>query len=130
MSDPNSTEQPDSTDQLEQHLSNEIGRLRDLAVKSTDPLVVAKAIAVSDEGVQQLVLGRLRARERLVEVFALQGTTTHELQVLCRFIPANEIVHLVNSGVLAIVDYIKRRGDRYDRSLRIAARTPRRSPLR
>jgi hypothetical protein len=95
---------PASMDQCEQELANEIGRLRDIAVKSSDPLVVAKAIAVSHGGVQELILTRLRAGERLVEVFALQGTTWDELRIFCRFTAANELAHLVDSGLLAIVD--------------------------
>jgi hypothetical protein len=98
---------PGPKEEYEQQLANEIGRLRDIAVRSSDPLVVAKAIAVSNGGVQELILARLRAGERLVEVFVLQGSTRDELRVFCRFVAANELAHLVDSGLLAIVDVAK-----------------------
>jgi len=94
-------------EQLEEQLANEVATLRNLAVKSSDPLIVAKAIAASDAGVQQLIIARLGAGERLVEVFALQGAAAHELQVFFRFVPAKEVPHLVDVGVLAFVDSVK-----------------------
>ena len=98
----------DSTQsELEEQLAKEVATLRDLAVKSSDPLIVAKAIAASNEGIQQLILTRLDAGERLVEVFALQGATQSELQVFFRFVPAKEVAHFVDSGVLAFVDFVK-----------------------
>jgi hypothetical protein len=93
--------QPDS---LDEQLAKEVAALRDLAVKSTDPLIVAKAVAVSDEGVQHAILTRLHAMEQLVEVFAFQGSSRHELQVFFRFVPAQGAVSLMDTGLLAFVD--------------------------
>lgn len=93
--------------ELEKQLANEVAILRELAVKSIDPLIVAKAVAASDKGVQQLILAKLGAGERLVEVLALQGATQQEIQVFFRFVPADEIVHLVDTGILAFVDSVK-----------------------
>ncbi|MEA2920919.1 MAG: hypothetical protein QOF07_882 [Bradyrhizobium sp.] len=95
-----------SPEQLKEQLTNEVATLRDLAVKSSDPLIVAKAIAASDGGVQGLILARLSAGERLVEVFAFQSPAQHELQVFFRFVPAKEIATLMDSGVLAFVDWV------------------------
>lgn len=58
-------------DTMPSELAKEVAALRDLAIKSRDPLIVAKAVAAYDQGVQQLILARLGADERLVEVFAL-----------------------------------------------------------
>jgi hypothetical protein len=91
-------------EKLEEQLANEIATLRDLAAKSSDPLIVAKAVAAFDTGVQQLILARLSAGEHLVEVFVLQGTARLEAQVFFRFIPAKEVAHFVDTGVLAFVD--------------------------
>jgi hypothetical protein len=101
------TKDANPDDQLEDQFANEVGTLRNLAVKSSDPLVVAKAVAASDEAVRQLILARLRASERLVEVFAFQGTAQHELQVFFRFVPAKEVAHLLDAGVLVFVDLHK-----------------------
>jgi hypothetical protein len=95
------------SEQLEEQFANEVATLRDLAVKSSDPLLVAKAVAASDAGVQQLILARLGAGERLVEVFALQDATQPDLQIFFRFVPATEIAHLVDTGVLVFVDTVK-----------------------
>jgi hypothetical protein len=54
-----------------------------------------------------LILARLGAGERLVEVFALQGAAQPELQVFFRFVPAKEIAPFVDTGVLAFVDSVK-----------------------
>jgi hypothetical protein len=96
-----------SPEKLKEQFANEVAILRDLAVKSSDPLVVAKAVAVSDKGVQDLIIGKLAAGERLVEVFTLQGTTEHESQVFLRFVPGNEVAHFVDAGVLVFVDSVK-----------------------
>lgn len=90
------------SEQLKKELANEVGKLRDLAVTSSDPLIVAKAVAASDSGVQQLIIARLIAGERLVEVFVLPNAT--ELQVFFRFITTTEIPRLVDAGILAFVD--------------------------
>jgi hypothetical protein len=91
----------------EEQLASEVAALREMAVKSNDPLIVAKAIAASDPGVQQVLLARLAAGERLVEVFVLQGATRPELQVFFRFVPAQELIRLMDSGVLVFVDSVK-----------------------
>lgn len=96
--------QDDKLSGLEEQFAKDVALLRDLAVKSSDPLIVAKAVAASDRAVQQLILARLGSGERLVEVFALQGTTRPELQVFFRFVPAKEIVHFLDTGVLVFVD--------------------------
>jgi SAM-dependent methyltransferase len=93
--------------EFEQQLVKQVAALRELAVKSIDPLIVAKAVAASDQGVQQLILARLGAGERLVEVFAFQNATRPEVQVFFRFQSPKEIVHLLDTGVLAFVDSIK-----------------------
>jgi hypothetical protein len=98
---------PNKSDKIDAQLANEIAILRDLAIKSSDPLIIAKAVAASDKAVQQLLLARLGAGERLVEVFALRGAAQPELQVFFRFAPAEEIVHAVDTGVLAFVDSLK-----------------------
>ena len=82
----------------------EVSALRDQSAKSTDPLLVAKAIAAGDLGMQEVVLSKLSAGERLVEVFALRGNCQTEIQVFFRFTPANEMTHLLDTGVLAFVD--------------------------
>ena len=85
----------------------EVATLRNQSAKSTDPLLVAKAIAASDLCMQELILSRLGSGERLVEVFALRGSCQTEIQVFFRFIPANEMTHLLDTGVLAFVDTMK-----------------------
>ena len=85
----------------------EVAALRDQSAKSTDPLLVAKAIAAGDLGMQQVVLSRLGSGERLVEVFAQRGSCQTEIQVFFRFTPANEMTHLLDTGVLAFVDTMK-----------------------
>ena len=85
----------------------EVAALRDQSSKSTDPLLVAKAIATGDLGMQEVVLSKLSAGERLVEVFALRGNCQTEIQVFFRFTPANEMTHLLDTGVLAFVDTMK-----------------------
>jgi len=93
--------------QLEDELENEVARLRDLAIKSTDPLVVAKAVAASDASMQRIILKRLGAGERLVEVFAFPGFAQTESQVFFRFVPGKETIHVVDTGVLVFVDSAK-----------------------
>jgi len=95
------------SEQLDEQVAKEVAALRDVAVKSIDPLIVAKAVSASDQGVQQLILARLGAGERLVEVFALQSAARPEVQVFFRFEPAKEIIHLADTGVLAFVDSVK-----------------------
>ena len=77
----------DFPENLREQLAAEVNDLRELAITSSDPLVVSKAIAVSDRGVQYALLTRLSAGERLAEVLALQGTSFTELQVFFRFVP-------------------------------------------
>ena len=96
-----------SNKQFKEQLENEVARLRDLAVKSIDPLIVAKAVAASDPNVQRLILARLSTGERLVEVFSFPGLTETESQVFFRFVPAEEVVHIVDTGVLVFVDSTK-----------------------
>jgi hypothetical protein len=98
---------PEPREQVEEQLAKEVATLRELAVKSSDPLVVSKAVAASDRGVQDLILARLGAGERLVEVFALQGATQLELQVFFRFVPDQKVAPFIDSGVLAFVDTVK-----------------------
>jgi hypothetical protein len=93
--------------QLEEQLANEVARLRDLAIKSIDPLIVAKAVAASDSNVQRMILRRLDKGERLIEVFAFPGVADTESQVFFRFVPANDAIHIVDSGILAFVDSTK-----------------------
>lgn len=94
---------------VRQQLEEEVARLRDLAIRSIDPLIVAKAIAASDPGVQQLILKRLEKGEQLVEVFSFPGVETRETQVFFRFVPAKQLIHMVDTGVLVFVD--STRGD-------------------
>jgi hypothetical protein len=96
-----------SREQLEEQLTNEVARLRDLAIKSIDPLIVAKAVAASDPNVQQLILARLGAGERLVEVFSFPGFVDTESQVFFRFVPDKETIHIVDTGLLVFVDSTK-----------------------
>jgi hypothetical protein len=93
--------------QLQEQLENEVARLRDLAIKSIDPLIVAKAVAASDPNVQRRILARLTAGERLVEVFAFPGFADTESQIFFRFVPDNETIHVVDTGLLAFVDSTK-----------------------
>lgn len=92
---------------FEGRLAKQVAALRESAVKSTDPLIVAKAVAASDQGVQQLILARLGAGERLAEVFAMQSATRPDVQVFFRFEPADEVIRLTDSGVLAFVDSVR-----------------------
>jgi hypothetical protein len=95
-----------SPEQLQQEVEHEVAKLRELAIKSTDPLIVAKAIAASDSAVQELILRKLSAGERLVEVFAyaLKGAAA---QVFFRFVPANQSVNIVDTGLLVFVDWTR-----------------------
>jgi hypothetical protein len=70
-------------------------------------LSVAKALAASDSNVQELILKRLGDGERLVEVIAWSGTIQTEVQVFFRFVPSEERIHLVDSGILVFVDSTK-----------------------
>ena len=85
----------------------EVAVLREQAAESTDPLFVAKAIAAGDVCMQQVILSRLGSGERLVEVFALRGSCQTEIQVFFRFIPATEMTHLLETGILAFVDTMR-----------------------
>ena len=89
---------------LVDELANETGRLRDMAIKSSDPLVVAKAVAISNEGVQQALLERLQGGDRLLEVFALRSLSADEMQVFFRLAPAGGAIQSADTGVLAVVD--------------------------
>ncbi len=93
--------------ELREQLEQEVARLRDLALRSIDPLIVAKAVAASDVNVQELILKRLEGGQRLVEVIAWSGTSQTEVQVFFRFVPSDERVHLVDSGILVFVDSTK-----------------------
>ncbi len=68
-------------EQVQTELEHEVARLRDAALKSTDPLLVAKSVAASDSDVQELILARLSAGERLAEVFAFLAKSVTEVQV-------------------------------------------------
>jgi hypothetical protein len=96
-------EQKNPKDQLE----NQVAQLRDLAIRSSDPLIKAKAVAASNPDVQQLILKRLTGNERLVEVIALDSAGRNETQVFFRFIPSEEQIHLVDQGILVFVDTTK-----------------------
>jgi len=91
---------------LRDQFGAEVSSLRERAITSCDPLVVSKAIAVSDRGVQYALLTRLSRGEQLVEVYTLQGTHT-ELQVFFRLTPTAGGVGLTDTGVLASVDMTK-----------------------
>jgi len=93
---------------LKDQIKFEVSRLRELALRSTDPLVVAKALAVSEDNVQQLMLQRLTKTQQLAEVIAFEGNSTDEVQVFFRFIPANQVVHIVDTGFLVLVDLNKK----------------------
>src|SRR6266496_3775649 len=95
---------PEKPDKLQAELEHEVARLRELAVKSTDPLITAKAIAASDGAVQQVILERLRSGQRLIEVFSLAASAATEVQVFFRFVPATQSVNLVDTGFLVFVD--------------------------
>ena len=95
------------SEQVRKQFAAEVAALRDMSATSSDPLIVAKAIAGSDGGVQEVVLARLDAGEKLAEVFALQGSCTSEMQVFFRFTPANEVARFMDTGVLAFVDSMK-----------------------
>jgi hypothetical protein len=92
---------------IREQLVAEVQSLRDLAVTSSDPLVVAKAVAVSHKGIQQALLTRLAAGEQLAEVVALRGTTYAELQVFFRMVPRGDGVRLTDTGLLAFIDMTK-----------------------
>lgn len=94
-------------EEIQAQFALEVATLRNQSAKSTDPLLVAKAIAASDLCMQELILSRLGSGERLVEVFALRGLCRTEIQVFFRFMPANEMTHLLDTGVLAFVDTMK-----------------------
>lgn len=94
-----------SQSELESQLSNEIERLRALAIRSTDPLIVAKAVAVSDMDVRGLLLRRLYEGQRLVEVVAFHTRWSRtEVHVFFRFVSPEHNIRVIDSGVLAIVD--------------------------
>jgi hypothetical protein len=93
-----------SEQNVKDRFENEVARLRDLAIRSIDPLVVAKAIAASDSQVQQLILKRSNAGEQLVEVVGWSDASSREVRVFFRFIPLDEIAYSVDCGILALVD--------------------------
>jgi len=95
--------QPEPREQL----AKEVAALRESAVQSTDPLLVAKAIATSNPGVQQLILERFGANERLVEVLVLQGGSREEVQVFLRFVSSTGMLECGDNGLLVFVDLIK-----------------------
>src|SRR5690348_17300659 len=95
-----------SPEQFKTELETEVAKLRELSITSTDPLIVAEAIAASDGTVQQQILARLSDGQRLVEVFSF-GLRKTEIQVFFRFVPTDGPVHLVDNGILVFVDYAK-----------------------
>lgn len=92
---------------MRDQLGVQVNNLRELAITSSDPLVVSKAIAVSDKGVQYALLTRLATGEQLAEVLTLQGTSRDELQVFFRFTPHDGGMNLIDTGLLAFVDMTK-----------------------
>ena len=66
-------------EEIEAQFIAEVAVLREQAAKSTDPLLVAKAIAAGDLCMQQVILSRLGSGERLVEVFAMRGSCLTEI---------------------------------------------------
>jgi hypothetical protein len=94
-------------EEIEAQFMAEVAVLREQAAKSTDPLLVAKAIAAGDLCMQQVILSRLGSGERLVEVFAMRGSCLTEIRVFFRFIPATEMTHLLDTGILAFVDTMR-----------------------
>jgi hypothetical protein len=93
---------------FEEQLKNEVARLRDLAMRSIDPLIVGKSVAASDRGVHELILKRLAGGERLMEVIAFNDNSPTQVQVFFRFAPSEkEIVHMVDKGILVTVDMTK-----------------------
>ena len=96
----------ESSAQFQSEVEHQVARLRELAVKSTDPFTVAKAVAASDADVQHLILEHLAGGERLVEILAF-GTKHTEVQVFFRFTPVAELVHAVDAGFLVFADYAK-----------------------
>jgi hypothetical protein len=93
-------------DRIDDRLRNEVERLRDAAMRSTDPLVVAKAIAASDPVVLKAVSDRLARGERLVETAAFGGPSRTDVQVLFR-LESSEGAGLIDRGVLANVDMLR-----------------------
>jgi hypothetical protein len=89
--------------QLRSELENEVAKLRDLALKSTDPLVVAKAIAASDPAVQDLIVAHL-SKERLAEAVTFAMNTNREARVFFRFVPVDGSIQMVDAGLLVYVD--------------------------
>jgi hypothetical protein len=101
------TDDAEIPETLREQLAAEVNHLRELAVTSSDPLVVSKAVAVSDRGVQAQLLTRLAASEQLAEVLTLRGTSLTEVQVFFRFTPSGGEVRLTDTGLLAWVDMTK-----------------------
>jgi hypothetical protein len=85
-------------------IEHEAARVRELALKSGDPLLAAKAIAVSDEKVQGLIAAKLEHGGKLIETVAYPAPGRREIHIFFRFDEAGGAVHFVDRGVLVIVD--------------------------
>jgi hypothetical protein len=85
----------------------ETERLKALALRSTDPAIVSKAIAVCNPDVRRLVADRFARGEHLAEVASFPGRPDTEIQVFFRFVAPDSVVRLVDSGILVFVDSLK-----------------------
>lgn len=89
---------------VERQLQLEIASLRDHAARSTDPLLTAKAIAISHEGVQQEIRLRLADKFRLADIIVLPSDSATVREVFIRFLPDNKIGSISQEGMLVSVD--------------------------
>jgi hypothetical protein len=88
-----------------QQLDSEIARLQELALRSSDPLIIAKAIAAKNSDVRQLMISKLEDGQSLVEVIAYHATGSRTtVHVFFRFAKPGSNVRLVDIGFLAVVD--------------------------
>jgi hypothetical protein len=85
-------------------LSREVAQLRDRAVVSTDPNVVAKAIAVSDPEVQALIISKLTAGKELTRVTTIGDPEPGRNRVFFEIKSAGAAINLNPSGFLVHVD--------------------------
>lgn len=93
------------SDEIREVLEREVEQLREQAVTSTDPGVVAQAIAATDGSVQEALLKKLEAESRLTGVTSAREAGSGNHRVVFTFEPSEETqVSLVSEGVMALVD--------------------------
>ena len=96
---------------LEKYLDEEVAKLKEMAIRSTDPLITAKATAVSENVVRELILKFLNDGTSLDEVIAFQSSQHSDkipdVLVYFRFTPAESRIRLVDRGFAAVIEAVQ-----------------------